>query len=54
MKSNCGRCDVLEIAEHSSGSEYFEDLAIQASLTLVRQVMDGEAGDDAIKVSHFG
>jgi hypothetical protein len=36
------RRDVLEVREHSGGSEHLEDLAIQRALALVLEVVDGQ------------
>jgi len=42
---------VLEIEEHATGREQGEDLSVERALAVVREVVDGEAGDDGVELA---
>ena len=51
MQMTRRRRNMLQVAEDAAGREQIEDLGVEAPLALVADVMNSEAGDDAIKAS---
>ena len=45
---------VLQIAEYTAGQQAVEDLRVKGALSLVGQMMDGEARNDGVKPAQFG
>jgi hypothetical protein len=45
---------VLEVREHAAGFEQVEDLAIERSLPVVLEMVDGERRDDSVEASERG
>ncbi len=49
MQMTRRRRNMLQVAEDAAGREQIEDLGVEAPLALVADVMNSEAGDDAVK-----
>jgi len=54
VKARSRRGDVLEVGEDPSGLEQLEDFGVDRALTFVREVMDGEGGDDGAEAVEGG